>query len=62
MRVLFSTLFPFDFSFVGDWLNLIVKIALFIGVIGTGITALVNLVRFFKALKSETGTIDEENE
>ena len=56
------TVFPFDFSFVGDWLNLIVKIALLIGVIGTGITAIVNLVRFFKALKTETGNIEEESE
>jgi len=46
--VVFYAVFPLDFSsFVGEWLNLTVRIALVAGMAGTIIGGIVQLVRFF---------------
>lgn len=48
--VVFYAVFPLDFSvLVGEWLNLTVRIALIVGMAGTVIAGIVQLVRFLTA-------------
>jgi hypothetical protein len=43
--------FPLDFSSrPGDWLNLVIRIVLIVGLVGTAIGGITNLVRFFQSL------------
>jgi TRAP-type mannitol/chloroaromatic compound transport system permease small subunit len=43
--------FPLDFSArPGEWLNLVVRIVLIVGLVGTAIGGITNLVHFFRAL------------
>jgi hypothetical protein len=49
--VVFLTIFPLDFSrLVGGWMNVLVEVALLIGICGTAIAMAVELVRLVTAL------------
>jgi hypothetical protein len=40
------SIFPFDFSeLVGEWLNILIRIALIVGIVGSAIGAVVNIVK-----------------
>jgi hypothetical protein len=40
------SVFPFDFSrVVGEWLNILVRIALIVGIVGSAISVVVNIVK-----------------
>ena len=45
------SVFPFDFTdLVGDWLNILVRIALIVGIIGSVIATVVNIVKTIGAV------------
>jgi hypothetical protein len=45
------SVFPFDFSqVVGDWLNILVRIALIVGIVGSAISVVVNIVKAIGAV------------
>jgi hypothetical protein len=40
------SVFPFDFSeLVGEWLNILIRIALIVGIVGSAISVVVNIVK-----------------
>lgn len=48
------TVFPFDFSgLVGPWLNTVLRVTFVIGIVGSAISAVVNLVKLVVAGKKE---------
>jgi hypothetical protein len=48
--IVFFVVFPFDFSrLVGTWLNTLLKVLLMVGMAGTVVGFLVELVRFFRS-------------
>ena len=45
------TVFPFDFSeIVGDWLNILIRLCLIIGIVGAAISIVVHVVKTFIAV------------
>ncbi len=48
--IILYTVYPFDFSFVGDWFDLVIKIILIAASIGTVISGIINLIKFFTSL------------
>jgi len=45
------SVFPFDFSQVtGEWLNIVVRIALIVGIVGSAISVVVNIVKAIGAV------------
>ena len=40
------SVFPFDFSeLVGEWLNILIRIALIVGIVGSAISVVVNIIK-----------------
>ncbi|GEM_PF-1698306 len=45
------SVFPFDFSqLVGEWLNILIRIALIVGIVGSAIATVVNIVKAIGAV------------
>jgi hypothetical protein len=45
------SVFPFEFAdLVGDWLNIVVRIALIVGIVGSAISVIVNIVKALGAI------------
>jgi hypothetical protein len=59
--IVFFFVFPLDFSrLVGPWLNTLVRLALMVGIAGTAIGLVVNLVRFIVAgVRMGTGSTEQ---
>jgi hypothetical protein len=58
--IVFLIVFPLDFSqVVGEWLNTLVRLALMVGIAGSAIALVVNLVRFLVAgVRMGTGSVE----